>query len=89
MIYLTFPQYIPAAGPFTPIANIVIGLPALAYQVFFEDETPAAVVELDNNITRTIRATLRTVDSPPPADFLKSNDSFMSAWKGVEVVCVI
>jgi hypothetical protein len=79
-------QYIPAAGPFIPIADLVIGFPALSYQVFFEENTADAIIELDNNITRTIRATLRTVDSPPPATFLKSTSSFLSGWNDVATV---
>jgi soluble epoxide hydrolase/lipid-phosphate phosphatase len=78
--------YIPSAGPFVPIANFVIGFPALTYQVFFEDHTTAAAVELEKNTTRTIRATLRTVDSPPPAAFLKSEDSYLSGWKDVHII---
>jgi soluble epoxide hydrolase/lipid-phosphate phosphatase len=79
-------QYIPSGGPFLPITKLVVAFPALAYQVFFEDHTAAAIVELDKNTTRTIRATLRTVDSPPPAAFLKSKDSFLSGWKDVDIV---
>jgi hypothetical protein len=79
-------QYIPASGPFIPIARLVIPFPALAYQLFFEDHTAAAIVELGKNITRTTRATLRTVDSPPPAAFLKSKNSYLSGWNGVDIV---
>jgi hypothetical protein len=79
-------QYIPASGPFIPIAKLVIPFPALAYQIFFEDHTAAATVELGKNITRTTRATLRTVDSPPPAAFLKSKNSYLSGWNDVDIV---
>lgn len=78
--------YIPSSGPFIPIAKLVIPFPALAYQLFFEDHTAAAVVELGKNITRTTRATLRTVDSPPPAAFLKSKDSYLSGWDDVDII---
>lgn len=44
------------------------------------------MAELDQDIRRTLRATLRTVASPPPDTFLKSNDSYLSAWGGVENV---
>jgi soluble epoxide hydrolase/lipid-phosphate phosphatase len=78
--------YIPSAGPFVPIAQFVPVFPALSYQLFFEDSTAAAIVELEQNITRTLRGTLRSLNSPPPADFLKSTDSFMSGWKDVAVI---
>lgn len=45
-----------------------------------------AVAELDQDIRRTVRATLRTVASPPPDAFLKSNKSYLSAWDGVKQV---
>jgi soluble epoxide hydrolase / lipid-phosphate phosphatase len=48
-----------------------------------------AVVELDQNIRRSVRATLRTVASPPPDTFLKSNVSYLSAWDSVEQVSVL
>lgn len=79
-------QYIPASGPFIPIAKLVPSFPALSYQLFFEDHTAAAIAELEKNVTRTMRATLRTVDSPPPAAFLKSPDSFLSGWDDVDIV---
>lgn len=79
-------QYIPSSGPFIPIAKLIVVFPALAYQLFFEDHTAAAVVELEKNVTRTIRATLRTVDSPPPAAFLKSPESYLSGWNDVDIV---
>jgi len=78
--------YIPSAGPFVPIAHFIATFPALSYQLFFEDSTAAAIVELDKNVTRTLRATLRAVDSPPPTDFLKSTDSFLSGWKDVATI---
>ncbi|KAF8806818.1 alpha/beta-hydrolase [Phlegmacium glaucopus] len=78
--------YIPAAGPFIPIKKFTPIFPTLSYQIFFDSETDAAVAELDQDIRRTIRATLRTVASPPPDTFLKSNVSFLSAWDGVEKI---
>lgn len=76
--------YIPAAQPFVPIKQLTSLFPTLTYQVFFDLQTDMAVAELDQDIRRTVRATLRTVASPPPDTFLKSNDSFLSAWGGVE-----
>lgn len=60
--------------------------PHLAYQVYFANETSTAVTELDTDIRRTLRATLRTVRSPPPSDFLLSNTSYLAGWKNVSVV---
>lgn len=74
-------QYIPSAGSFVPISHFVSALPRLTYQLFFERETSAATLELNKDIRRTIRATLRSVGSPPPEDFLKSPDSFLAGWK--------
>lgn len=79
-------QYIPAAGPFLHVKTLVPRLPKLAYQLFFDSDPDAAAKELEKDPRRTIRATLRTVDSPPPEGFLKSNDSFLKAWEDVEEV---
>ena len=67
-----------------PIENLLPLFPALTYQLFFDRKTKEAVHELDADIRRTVRATLRTVASPPPGHFLKSADSFLAAWKDVE-----
>jgi len=56
------------------------------YQAFFNSNPEAAAKELAKDIRRTIRATLRTVDSPPPSAFLKSNESFLRAWDHIEEV---
>lgn len=86
--------YIPAAGPMIPISALAAELPHLAYQVYFAEQTSTAVAELDTDIRRTLRATLRTVASPPPADFLLSNSSYLVAWQnvstvGLEMMCLI
>ncbi|TFK35066.1 Alpha/Beta hydrolase protein [Crucibulum laeve] len=82
--------YMPAAGPFVPIKDLTTLLPALTYQIYFDSRTEDAVLELDNDVRRTIRATLRTVDSPPPDEFLKSNTSYLSAWSTIpEARCPI
>jgi len=78
--------YIPASGPFLPIKHLVPALPKLAYQLFFDGNTPAAIEELDKDIRRTIRGTMRTVASPPPDTFLRSQDSFLDAWSDVEEI---
>jgi soluble epoxide hydrolase / lipid-phosphate phosphatase len=90
---ITIP-YLPAAGPMIPITALAAELPHLAYQVYFAEQTSTAVAELDTDIRRTLRATLRTVASPPPADFLLSNSSYLVAWKnvstvGLEMMCLI
>ncbi len=64
-------------------------LPKLAYNVFFSQHTNRAVQELNSDVRRTLRATLRTVDSPPPDDFLKQTDSFLRGWDSVETVGIL
>ena len=55
-------------------------MPRLAYQLFFQDKTDAAVAELDKDIRRSLRATYRSVDAPPPDAFLTSKDSYLAAY---------
>jgi len=78
--------YISAALPFVPIKDFTPLFPSLKYQIFFDSQIDMAVVELDQNIRRSVRAVLRTVTSPPPDTFLKSNESFLSAWDSVEQI---
>jgi len=78
--------YISASLPFFPIKELTTLFPTLRYQVFFDSQTDMAVVELDKNIRRSVRATFRTVASPPPDTFLKSNESFLSPWDSVEEI---
>ncbi|KAG6811966.1 hypothetical protein H0H92_005070 [Tricholoma furcatifolium] len=72
--------YIPSAGSFVPVNILVIALPNLKYQLYFDSNLDDATTELDKDIRRTVRATLRTVDSPPPGAFLQSTESFLDAW---------
>lgn len=60
--------------------------PRLTYQLFFDSQPEAAAAELDKDIRRAVRGTLRTAASPPPSDFLRSNETFMGAWDHVEEV---
>jgi hypothetical protein len=78
--------YVPAVGPYTPITALVPYFPKLAYQVYFAEETSIAITELNTDIRRTLRATLRTVKSPAPSGFLASNSSYLDAWKNVSTV---
>ncbi|KAJ7983035.1 Alpha/Beta hydrolase protein [Mycena polygramma] len=75
--------YIPSAGDLVSIEHLVAALPKLSYQLFFNHQTPEAIAELDKDIRRTIRGTLRTVASPPPDEFLKSRVSFLAGWNDV------
>jgi soluble epoxide hydrolase/lipid-phosphate phosphatase len=77
-----------AAGPRVPTEVLVKAYPHLAYQLFFDKQTSAATVELDRDVRRTLRGTLRDVASPPPKSFLASTDTYMGAWDGVDEVCV-
>lgn len=78
--------YIPSAGPFVPIKHLVPMLPKLTYQLYFDSKLDTATAELDRDIRRTIRATLRTVSSPPPDAYLQSQDSFLDAWGHIEEI---
>ncbi|KAI0254201.1 alpha/beta-hydrolase [Lactifluus subvellereus] len=85
VIGITIP-YIPAAGPFLPMQDQVATLPRLAYQLFFDRQTSAAADELERDVRRTLRGTLRDVASPPPESFLTSVDTFVGAWDSVEEI---
>lgn len=76
----------PFAGPFVPTQALVAALPRVAYQVFFDTQTPAAVAELERDIRRTLRGTLRHVGFSPPEDFLTSLDTYLGAWDHFEEV---
>ena len=78
-------KYLPYAGPFVPIAHLVASLPKLAYNVYFERSTQEAIQEMNANIRRTLRGTLRSVASPPPDLFLQQTDSFLHGWGGIDV----
>ncbi|PPQ72056.1 hypothetical protein CVT26_006738 [Gymnopilus dilepis] len=78
--------YLPSAGPYLPIKDFVPHIPSLAYQLYFNTQPEASVAELDKNIRRTIRATLRTVSSAPPDAFLKSTESYLASWEAVSEV---
>jgi soluble epoxide hydrolase/lipid-phosphate phosphatase len=87
-LHLTFmAQYIPAAGSYVSVKQYVPVIPKLAYQTYFDRQTQDAANELNRDIRRTLRATMRTISSPPPDDFLKSETSYLEGWKAfVEVV---
>ncbi|PPQ72384.1 hypothetical protein CVT26_006744 [Gymnopilus dilepis] len=76
--------YLPSTGSYTPVTRLLWHIPTLSYQVFLDTQPEAATAELDKDIRRTVRATLRTLDSPPPKGFLRSQKSFLAAWDGVE-----
>ncbi|KAN0124484.1 epoxide hydrolase [Russula decolorans] len=78
--------YVPAAGPYTPISTFVELIPHFGYQEYFADETSTAIAELNTDIRRTLRSTLRTAASPPPSDFLTSTSSYLDAWKNVSTI---
>ncbi|KAJ7735243.1 hypothetical protein DFH07DRAFT_780038 [Mycena maculata] len=77
-------RFVPSAGEFIPVDKLVGYLPKLGHQLFLDKSTEAA--QLDKDVRRTIRATLRTVASPAPDDFLLSRTSFLTAWDDVAEV---
>lgn len=77
----------PSAGPRVPTEALVKAHPRLTYQLFFDKQTSAAANELDRDVRRTLRGTLRDVASPPPESFLTSPDTYIGAWDGVDEVC--
>ena len=79
--------YLPTNSPtFSPTTALVPYFPHLAYQVFLGESPEAASVELDADIRRSLRATLRSTVDPPPKAFLTSTTSFLGAWDGVKEV---
>ncbi|KAG1840929.1 Alpha/Beta hydrolase protein [Suillus subalutaceus] len=82
LVGVTVP-YLHAAGPFADSAQLAAVMPKLAYQVFFENHTTEAVAELNKDIRRSLRATLRTVNSAPPDSFLTSTSNYLSAYDNI------
>ncbi|KAF5361510.1 hypothetical protein D9758_006213 [Tetrapyrgos nigripes] len=78
--------YTPSAGNYTPVSALTSVLPKLTYQLYFDQKTAQATEELNKDIRRSVRATLRTVDSPPPDDFLKSSDNYLDAWENYKEI---
>ena len=87
LLILTRLQYLPASGneP-VPIEQLLKTLPKLSYNMYFEKDTAGAVAELDKDIRRSLRCTLRDVATPPPDKFLRSPTSFLKAYKHIETV---
>ena len=63
--------------------------PRLTYQLFFDTQTHRATAELERDIRRTLRGSLRHVASPAPEDFLTSSETFLGAWDHIEEVYII
>jgi soluble epoxide hydrolase / lipid-phosphate phosphatase len=62
------------------IATLVPTFRHLAYQVYFSQNTTAAIGELNEDVRRTLRSTLRTANNPPPKAFLTSTTDFFGAF---------
>jgi soluble epoxide hydrolase/lipid-phosphate phosphatase len=85
--YLIPKQYLPGAGDeMIPVEKLSKALPKLSYQSHFEKRTSQAAAELNKDIRRTIRATLRTVGSKPPDAFLRSRTSFLKAYRHMDKI---
>lgn len=65
---------------------LVKAFPKLAYQIYFEKSTQAAIVELNRDIRRSLRSVLRGDSSPPPDSFLTSTTSFLDAYSDYEEI---
>jgi soluble epoxide hydrolase/lipid-phosphate phosphatase len=65
---------------------LVEAFPKLAYQIFFQKSTQAAIAELNKDIRRSLRAALRSTSSPPPDSFLASTTSFLDAYSDYEEI---
>ncbi|CCM05727.1 uncharacterized protein FIBRA_07959 [Fibroporia radiculosa] len=78
--------YMPSEGSFAPSSALVPYLPRLAYQIYLGESPDSASVELNKDVRRTLRATLRTVASPPPETFLESTTTYLGAWKEVKEI---
>ncbi|KZT63800.1 alpha/beta-hydrolase [Daedalea quercina L-15889] len=82
--------YLPFNAPsFNPTSALVPYFPRLAYQVFLGETPDLARHELDTDIRRTLRATLRTTVDPPPKSFLTDTRSFLNAWESVNEISPI
>ena len=79
--------YLPTNSPtFSPTSALVHYFPHLAYQVFLGETPDLASAELDADIRRSLRATLRSTVNPPPKAFLTDTKSYLGAWKDVKEV---
>ena len=77
--------YLPTNSPtFSPTSALVPYFPHLAYQVFLGETPDLASAELDADIRRSLRATLRSTVNPPPKAFLTDTKSYLGAWKDVK-----
>ncbi|TFY67620.1 hypothetical protein EVJ58_g1507 [Rhodofomes roseus] len=79
--------YLPFNAPsFSPTSALVPYFPHLAYQVFLGETPELAREELDADIRRTLRATLRNRIDPPPKEFLTDTKSFLGVYKDVKEI---
>lgn len=81
--------YIPFAGPFRPTSALAPYFPHLSYQIFLGETPVLAQAELDHDIRRSLRATLRGMASPPPKAYLTHTDSFLRAYEDIAEVCCL
>lgn len=87
VIGVTIP-YIPAGKNFALLSDFVKYFPKLAYQLYFDKKTDQAVVELEQNIRRSLRSVYRSIESPTPDSFLASKDDFLGAYGSKEIPLV-
>ncbi|KIL59519.1 hypothetical protein M378DRAFT_169165 [Amanita muscaria Koide BX008] len=77
--------YAPGGDTFTPSTSFVKYYPKLMYQVYFDEKTDNAAAELDKDVRRSLRSVHRTLASPVPDAFLRSRDSFLTAFGSEEI----
>ncbi|KAI0915493.1 hypothetical protein AcW1_004007 [Taiwanofungus camphoratus] len=81
--------YIPFSGPFHPTSALVPAFPSLSYQIFLGETPDLAAAELNADIRRTLRGTLRSISSPTADGFLRDKASFLNAWKAIDEIAPI
>ncbi|KAG8788321.1 hypothetical protein FRC15_004904 [Serendipita sp. 397] len=79
--------YIPAAAKeLTPTESLISALPKLTYNLYFQRKTDAAIEELNRDIRRSVRAILRSLDSPSPYRFLRSKHNMLKAYDHMDEI---
>ncbi|KAK5994760.1 Cytosolic epoxide hydrolase 2-like protein [Cladobotryum mycophilum] len=73
--------YVSSAGDFVPTEALAHVVPGFGYQVYLQNNSTTAAVEMDADPRSVIRATSQIATSEIPADFLRNQTSFLGPWK--------